>query len=80
MASQLSQYHLLNNHGFEMSSLKCTPFFYVLGLFLDFIFNANDLFWANTTAAFFHPTYSYFKIEHFAFGDILEYKEMLDIA
>lgn len=51
-----------------------------LGLFLDFIFNANDLFWANTITTLFHAIYSYLELEHFALGDILEYKEMIDIA
>lgn len=51
-----------------------------LGLFLDFIFNANDLFWANTITTLFHAIDSYLKLEHFVFGDILEYKEMIDIA
>lgn len=51
-----------------------------LGLFLIFIFNYNDLLRANSITGFSHPIYSSLKAEHFAFGDVLEHKEMIDSA
>lgn len=48
-----------------------------LGLFLIFIFNYNDLLQANSITNFPHPLYSHLKAEHFAFGDVLEHKEMI---
>lgn len=51
-----------------------------LGLFLIFLFNYNDLLWANNIPGFSHPVYSYLQAEHFAFGDVLEYKEMTHSA
>lgn len=49
-------------------------------LFLDFTFNSNDLFWTNSITVFSLRIYSYLKVEHFAFGDILEQNEMTDFA
>lgn len=44
------------------------------GLFLNFIVNSHDLFWANGITAFLFPIYSYLTVEHFAFGDVLEHR------
>lgn len=65
------------SHRFEMSSL-CNALNHsmFLGLFLIFIFNYNDLLWANSITAFSQSIYSYLKPEHFAFGDVQEHREM----
>lgn len=44
------------------------------GLFLDFLFNSHDLFWANRITAFLFSIYSYLIVERFAFGDVLEHR------
>lgn len=78
MANHLSQYNLIIQH--FLTDLKCHLFNVLnssmfLDLFLDFICNISGLSWT-----VFHPFYSNLKVEHFAFGDVLEHKEMVDIA
>lgn len=39
-----------------MSSFNVLDSFVFLGVLLDFIFNSNDPFWANSIIAFSHPS------------------------
>lgn len=72
----LSQHRLINNpttfHRFVMTSYNVVNLYILLGLFLDFVFISLYLFIYTVTKKFY--LHSYQKVDHWAFGDILEHK------